>query len=164
VSAEFFTLFPLGSEAGRLPKSAGDVEASMQLLGIDRRRSYGEGKAKIPQRADRRCRVPGDASGSRCRLGVRASEVIGRRSSRAGQGSLYRLYNGIPADADDPGNAMLVEVDGAKRTIQVSPGTSVDVFGKKIRVKAASGGDSLFVEGGTSWFPRRRASVLRGEF
>ena len=54
---------------------------------------------------------------------------------------------GIPADAEDPGNAMIVEVDGAKRTIEVSAGTSVDVFGKKIRVKAATGGDGPFVEG-----------------
>jgi hypothetical protein len=42
---------------------------------------------------------------------------------------------------------MIVEVDGAKRTIEVSAGTSIDVFGKRIRVKAATGGDSLFVEG-----------------
>jgi hypothetical protein len=41
---------------------------------------------------------------------------------------------------------MIVEVDGAKQTIEVSAGTSVDVFGKKIRVKAATGGDGLFVE------------------
>ena len=61
--------------------------------------------------------------------------------------SLYRLHNGVPADAEDPGNAMIVEVDGAKRTIDVSPGTSVDVYGKRIRVKAASGGDSACVEG-----------------
>jgi hypothetical protein len=37
---------------------------------------------------------------------------------------------------------MTVEVDGARQTIEVSAGTSVDVFGKRIRVKAATGGDS----------------------
>jgi hypothetical protein len=94
-------------------------------------------------------RVPGDAVGIQVpvgRIGASRShwQTIFEGRDKA---SLYRVYNGIPADADDAGNAMLVEVDGAKRTIQVSPGTSVDVFGKKIRVKAASGGDSLFVEG-----------------
>jgi hypothetical protein len=61
--------------------------------------------------------------------------------------SIYRLYNGVPADLEDPGNSMIVEVDGAKRTIEVKAGTSVDVLGKKIRVKAGTGGDSLSVEG-----------------
>jgi len=41
----------------------------------------------------------------------------------------------------------VVEVGGAKRTIQVSAGTSVDVFGKKIRVKAGTGGNSPSLEG-----------------
>jgi hypothetical protein len=61
--------------------------------------------------------------------------------------AIYRLYNGVPADSEDPGNSMIVEVNGAKRTIQVKAGTSVDVLGKKIRVKAGTGGDSLSVEG-----------------
>jgi len=55
--------------------------------------------------------------------------------------SIYRLYNGVPSDPEDPGNSMVVEVDGAKRTIEVDVGTSVDVLGKKIRVKAGIGGD-----------------------
>ena len=42
---------------------------------------------------------------------------------------------------------MIVEVDGAKRTIAVSLGTSVDVYGKKIRLKAGTGGASPFIEG-----------------
>ena len=42
---------------------------------------------------------------------------------------------------------MIVEVDGAKRTIQVNAGTSVDVWGKKIRVKAGTGGNGPSVDG-----------------
>ena len=42
---------------------------------------------------------------------------------------------------------MIVEVEGAKQTIPVSAGTSVDDLGKKIRVKPGTGGDSPFVEG-----------------
>ena len=94
-------------------------------------------------------RVPGDAVGIQVpvgRIGASRSQWQTIFEAR-GKPCLYRLYNGIPADPEDAGNAMIVEVDGAKRTIQVSPGTSVDVFGKKIRVKAAIGGDSLFVEG-----------------
>ena len=33
---------------------------------------------------------------------------------------------------------MIVEVDGARRTIQVNAGTSVDVWGKKIRVRGGN--------------------------
>ena len=94
-------------------------------------------------------RVPGDA----VRIQVPVGRIGASRShwqtifEGRDKPSLYRLYNGIPADAEDAGNAMIVEVDGAKRTIEVSAGTSVDVFGKKIRVKAATGGDSPFVEG-----------------
>ena len=94
-------------------------------------------------------RVPGDAVGIQVpvgRIGAGRSHWQTIFESRD-KPSLYRLYNGIPADAEDPGNAMIVEVDGAKRTIEVSAGTSVDVFGKKIRIKAATGGDSPFVEG-----------------
>jgi hypothetical protein len=91
-------------------------------------------------------RVPGDAVGIQVPVGR-----IG--ASRSHWQTIFEsrdkpsLYNGFPADAEDPGNAMTVEVDGAKRTTEVSAGTSVDVFGKKIRVKAATGGDSPFVEG-----------------
>ena len=42
---------------------------------------------------------------------------------------------------------MIVELDGAKRTIQVNPGTSVDVWGKKIRVRAGTGGNGPSVDG-----------------
>lgn len=60
---------------------------------------------------------------------------------------IYRIYNGSPRDADDPGNAMIVEVDGAKRTIMVAVGTSVDVLAKRIRVKAGAGGATTSVAG-----------------
>ena len=94
-------------------------------------------------------RLPGDAVGIQVpvgRIGASRSHWQTIFESRD-KPSLYRLYNGIPADTEDPGNAMIVEVNGAKRTIEVSAGTSVDVFGKKIRVKAATGGDGPFVEG-----------------
>ena len=42
---------------------------------------------------------------------------------------------------------MIVEVDSAKRTIRVNVETSVDVLGKKIRVKAGTGGETSRVEG-----------------
>ncbi|GEP53536.1 hypothetical protein [Reyranella soli] len=65
--------------------------------------------------------------------------------------SIYRLHNGSGSSAGhgatDPGNAMIVEVDGGKRTIKVNVGTSVDVMGKKIRVKAGTGGETSQVEG-----------------
>ena len=94
-------------------------------------------------------RLPGDAVGIQVPVGRIGASRSHWQTIFEGRDkpSLYRLYNGIPADAEDPGNALIVEVDGAKRTIEVSAGTSVDVFGKKIRVKAATGGDSLFVEG-----------------
>ncbi len=94
-------------------------------------------------------RVPGDAVGIQVpvgRIGANRSQWQTIFEGRE-KPSVYRLYNGVPADAEDVGNVMIVEVDGAKRTIEVSAGTSVDVFGKKIRVKAATGGDSAFVEG-----------------
>ena len=63
--------------------------------------------------------------------------------------SIYRLHNEAPRQPSDRGNTMVVEVDGSKRPIQVEPGASVDVMGKRIRVKAGSGGDTQTVEG---WF------------
>ena len=94
-------------------------------------------------------RVPGDAVGIQVPIGRIGASRSHWQTIFEGRDkpSLYRLYNGVPADPEDPGNAMIVEVDGAKRTIQVSAGTSIDVSGKKICVKAGTGGDSLFVEG-----------------
>jgi hypothetical protein len=60
---------------------------------------------------------------------------------------VYRLYNGLPADNDDPGNSMIVEIDGAARTIEIAVGASTDMLGKRIRVKAGHGGDTQAVEG-----------------
>ena len=94
-------------------------------------------------------RAPGDAVGIQVpigRIGAGRSHwqtVFDARDKP----SIYRLYNGIPSDPEDPGNTMIVEVDGAKRTIEVGVGTSVDVLGKKIRVKAGTGGDGPSVEG-----------------
>jgi hypothetical protein len=60
---------------------------------------------------------------------------------------IYRLYNAPPRALADPGNTMLVEVDGAKRLLQVGVGTSLDVRAKRIRVKAGTGGKASSVEG-----------------
>ena len=94
-------------------------------------------------------RLPGDAVGIQVPVGrIGASRGQWQTIFEAREKpSLYRLYNGVPTDADDPGNVMIVEVDGAKRTIEVNAGTSLDVFGKKIRVRAGTGGDGPFVEG-----------------
>lgn len=60
---------------------------------------------------------------------------------------IYRLYNSPPRARSDAGNALLVEVDGARRTLQVGVGASLDVRAKTIRVKAGTGGASSSVEG-----------------
>lgn len=60
---------------------------------------------------------------------------------------IYRVYNAPPRTLADPGNTMLVEVDGAKRVLRVGVGTSLDVRAKRIRVKAGTGGASPSVEG-----------------
>ncbi len=60
---------------------------------------------------------------------------------------IYRIYNSPPRTRANPGNTMLVEVDGSKRTIEVGVGTSTDIRAKKIRVKAGTGGTSSSVEG-----------------
>lgn len=60
---------------------------------------------------------------------------------------IYRLYNGSTRGPSDAGNGMIVEVDGAKRTIKVNAGTSVDILAKRIRVKAGTGGTTTSVEG-----------------
>lgn len=60
---------------------------------------------------------------------------------------IYRLYNSPPRARSDAGNAMLVEVDGRKRVLQVGVGTSLDVRAKRIRVKAGTDGATSSVEG-----------------
>ena len=56
-----------------------------------------------------------------------------------GKPSLYRLHNGRPAGRGATGNALVVEVDGSRRPLHVAPGSSVDVLGKRIRVRAGTG-------------------------
>lgn len=60
---------------------------------------------------------------------------------------IYRLFNAPPTSGREPGNTLVVEVDGAHRTHHVDPGASLDVLGKRIRVKAGSGGATPRVEG-----------------
>lgn len=52
--------------------------------------------------------------------------------------SIYRLH---------ATNSLVVEVDGAARTLRVEAGASVDVLAKRIRVKAATGGAAHVAEG-----------------
>jgi hypothetical protein len=52
--------------------------------------------------------------------------------------SIYRLH---------ATNGLIVEVDGATRTIRVDAGASFDVLAKKIRVKAAGGGAGHVAQG-----------------
>ena len=92
--------------------------------------------------------LPGDGVGIQVPVGrigadrVHWQTIFEARDKR----SIYRLHNGS-GGASDLGNAMIVEVDGAKRPIKVNAGTSVDVMGKKIRVKAGTGGETSRVEG-----------------
>jgi hypothetical protein len=62
--------------------------------------------------------------------------------------SIYRLYNAAARRVGDSANVMIVEVDGSKRPLHVDPGASVDIMGKRIRVKAGSGGgDTQTIDG-----------------
>lgn len=54
---------------------------------------------------------------------------------------VYRLCNASPAIS------LVVEVDGTHRTHQVEPVVSIDVLGKRSRVKAGNGGNAQRVEG-----------------
>lgn len=94
-------------------------------------------------------RPPGDAVGIQVPVGRIGADRIHWQTvfDARDKPSIYRLYNGSGRPPADPGNAMIVEVDGAKRTIKVNVGTSVDVLGKKIRVKAGTGGETSTVEG-----------------
>jgi hypothetical protein len=56
---------------------------------------------------------------------------------------LYRLHNGHPTGRGQTGNAMIVEVDGGKRPLHIGPGSSADILGKRIRVKAGTGGGEV---------------------
>jgi hypothetical protein len=92
---------------------------------------------------------PGDAVGIQVPVGHIVADRVHWQTVFDGRDkpSIYRIHNASPHAASDPGNAMIVEVDGAKRTIKVNVGTSLDVMGKKIRVKAGTGGETSRVEG-----------------
>lgn len=107
-------------------------------------------KPQLKQKSPRAAmHPPGDAVGIQVPVGRIGADRIHWQTifDARDKPCIYRVCNGSPRDRADPGNAMLVEVDGAKRTIKVNVGTSVDVLGKKIRVKAGTGGDTPSVEG-----------------
>lgn len=94
-------------------------------------------------------RLPGDGVGIQVPVGRIAADRIHWQTvfEARDKPSIYRLYNGSAHGSDDPGNAMIVEVDGAKRTLKVNVGASVDVLARRIRVKAGEGGETSRVEG-----------------
>jgi len=94
--------------------------------------------------------IPGDGVGIQVPAGrIKASRTRWQTIFEAGDKPLvYRLCNVQPRDRADPGNALIVDVDGvARRQVHVEVGASVDVMARKIRVKAGSGGTSHLVEG-----------------
>jgi hypothetical protein len=94
-------------------------------------------------------RLPGDAVGIQVPVGRIAADRAHWQTifEARDKPSIYRLHNGSGRNGDDAGNAMIVEVDGAKRTIKVNVGTSVDVMAKRIRARAGTGGKTSLVEG-----------------
>jgi hypothetical protein len=93
---------------------------------------------------------PGEGVG----IQVPAGQILASRThwqvvlQAPGKACLYRLHNSKPADRRQPGNAMVVEVDGSKRPVHMAPGSSTDFLGKRIRVKAGiGGGETGTVEG-----------------
>jgi hypothetical protein len=85
---------------------------------------------------------PGDGVGIQVPVGrIAASRIHWQIVLDApGKPSVYRLHNSRPSGRGQPGNAMVVEVDGRKRTLHIAPGSSADALGKRIRVKAGTGG------------------------
>ncbi|MBL6613376.1 MAG: hypothetical protein ISP45_05180 [Reyranella sp.] len=96
-----------------------------------------------------KARLPGDAVGIQVPVGRIAADRVHWQTvlEARDRPCIYRLHNGSERDGEDAGNAMIVEVDGAKRTIKVNAGASTDIMGKRIRVKAGTGGKAAFVEG-----------------
>ena len=94
-------------------------------------------------------RSPGDGVG----IQVPAGRIVASRSrwqtvfAAPGKPSIYRLHNDAARRAGHTANAMIVEVDGSKRPVHVEPGASIDIMGKRIRVKAGGGGDTQTIEG-----------------
>ena len=59
---------------------------------------------------------------------------------------VYRICNAPTRDPDEKANRLIVEADGARKfTLDV--GCSLDVMGKKIRVRAGTGGPTPLAEG-----------------
>ena len=95
-------------------------------------------------------RLPADAIGIQVPVGRISADRSHWQTVLAspGQACIYRLHNTPARRTGEAANAMIVEVDGAKRTLHVAPGCSLDVQGRRIRVKAGTGGHgSQTVEG-----------------
>jgi len=63
---------------------------------------------------------------------------------------LYRLHNSRPTGHAQPGNVLIVEIDGSKQPLHIAPGSSADVQAKRIRVKAGTGGGATVTVDG--WY------------
>jgi hypothetical protein len=85
---------------------------------------------------------PGDGVGIQVPMGRIAANRLHWQVvlDAPGKPMIYRLHNSRPSGRGQSGNAMIVEVDGSKRTLHVAPGSSTDVLGKRIRIKAGTGG------------------------
>jgi hypothetical protein len=96
-----------------------------------------------------RQRPPGDGVGIQVPAGRIAADRIHWQTVLESRDKvcLYRLCNASRRTAGDPGNAMIVEADGAKRPLKVAVGASVDVMARRIRVRAGAGGRTPLVEG-----------------
>lgn len=94
-------------------------------------------------------RSPGDGVGIQVPAGRIAADRIHWQTVLESRDKvcLYRLCNASRRTAGDPGNAMVVEVDGSKRPLKVGVGASVDVMARRIRVRAGIGGRTPLVEG-----------------
>ena len=94
--------------------------------------------------------IPGDGVGIQVPVGrIKASRTRWQTIFEArDKPMVYRLCNTQPRGRADPGNSLIVDVDGVARCqVHVEVGASVDVMARKIRVKAGGGGASPFVEG-----------------
>jgi len=102
-----------------------------------------------PRPSDAHSRLPGAAVGIQVPVGLIVADRTHWQTvfEARDKPCIYRLCNGSRRTASDPGNAMIVEVDGGKRPLKVNVGTSVDVLAKRIRVKAGTGGGTALVEG-----------------
>src|SRR5258708_30588834 len=86
-------------------------------------------------------RLPGDGVGIQVPVGRIAADRIHWQTifDSRDKPCIYRIHNSSGQGAADPGNAMIVEVDGARRTIRVNVDTSADLMRKKIPDKAGAG-------------------------